>query len=217
MKEAYYFPHDANAHRDSKILQLRIKLGWEGVGLFWSFVELLRESNGYKMPLSYPGLSLALATPEATLEATLKACLESGLLVEKDGYVSSPSLDRRMGELERRRDLLRQAGRRGYEIKAGLSQAQATLKPGLSSKGKERKGNIKVVLAFVKPTLNDITTYCKERENGINPQAFVDHYESNGWKVGRNPMRDWRAAVRQWERRPEFNAKKEKGEVKPWA
>lgn len=54
---------------------------------------------------------------------------------------------------------------------------------------------------FTPPTLEEVEAYCDERENGIDPQQFVDYYESNGWKVGRNSMRDWKAAVRTWERR----------------
>lgn len=54
---------------------------------------------------------------------------------------------------------------------------------------------------FVKPTLEEITAYCKERGNSVNPQRFLDYYNSNGWKVGRNPMKDWKAAVRTWESR----------------
>jgi len=53
---------------------------------------------------------------------------------------------------------------------------------------------------FTKPTLQEITTYCKERRNQVDPQQFLDHYESNGWRVGRNAMKDWRAAVRTWEK-----------------
>jgi len=52
---------------------------------------------------------------------------------------------------------------------------------------------------FIAPSLEDITAYCTERQNGIDPQAVLDHYTANGWKVGKNPMRDWRAAVRTWE------------------
>ena len=52
---------------------------------------------------------------------------------------------------------------------------------------------------FLKPTLEDVATYCKERKNTINPQAFIDHYESNGWKVGRTKMKNWKAAVHTWE------------------
>ena len=55
--------------------------------------------------------------------------------------------------------------------------------------------------AFVKPTLYDVQTYCLERGNTIDPQAFIDFYESNGWMVGKNRMKDWKAAVRTWESR----------------
>jgi hypothetical protein len=46
----------------------------------------------------------------------------------------------------------------------------------------------------------DVAGYCAERGNRIDPQAFVDHYAAKGWKIGTTPMKDWRAAVRTWER-----------------
>ena len=63
--------------------------------------------------------------------------------------------------------------------------------------------------SFVKPTLEEIRAYCQERKNNVDPQRFLDYYESNGWKVGRNPMKDWKATVRTWERNS-FAAKPEK-------
>ena len=53
---------------------------------------------------------------------------------------------------------------------------------------------------FVKPTINEIQDYCIERNNNVNAEHFFDYYESNGWKVGKNSMKDWKAAVRTWER-----------------
>lgn len=53
---------------------------------------------------------------------------------------------------------------------------------------------------FEKPTLSEIKDYCIERNNNINANQFYDYYESNGWKVGKNSMKDWKAAVRTWER-----------------
>ena len=53
---------------------------------------------------------------------------------------------------------------------------------------------------FKKPTIDDIKTYCRERGNGIDAELFFDFYESKGWKVGSNAMKDWKAAVRTWER-----------------
>ena len=67
----------------------------------------------------------------------------------------------------------------------------------------EGEGNIdskKRASRFTQPTLEEVQAYCIERGNGIDPQRFVDYYSSNGWKVGKNPMKDWKAAVRTWER-----------------
>lgn len=51
---------------------------------------------------------------------------------------------------------------------------------------------------FSPPTLEELSSYISEKGYTIDPQRFMDHYESIGWKVGRNPMKDWRAAVRTW-------------------
>ena len=52
---------------------------------------------------------------------------------------------------------------------------------------------------FIKPSLDEVKAYCQERQNNVNAERFMDYYESNGWKVGKNNMKDWKAAVRTWE------------------
>lgn len=59
--------------------------------------------------------------------------------------------------------------------------------------------------AFVRPTLDEVAAYCQERNNGIDPQAFIDYYDSCGWMVGNKPMKDWKAAVRTWENKRKAN------------
>ncbi len=61
---------------------------------------------------------------------------------------------------------------------------------------------------FVAPSVDEVGAYCKERGNYINPEAFVDFYESKGWKVGSSPMKDWKAAIRTWERKDGRASKK---------
>jgi predicted phage replisome organizer len=63
---------------------------------------------------------------------------------------------------------------------------------------------------FEKPTLSEIEQYCIERNNNVNAEQFYDYYESNGWKVGKNSMKDWKAAVRTWERSEYRNVKASK-------
>lgn len=54
--------------------------------------------------------------------------------------------------------------------------------------------------AFVKPSVEEVREYCQQRKNSVDPETFVDFYESKGWKVGKNPMKDWKACVRTWEK-----------------
>lgn len=63
---------------------------------------------------------------------------------------------------------------------------------------------------FTRPTFEEVEQYCHERNNKVNAQRFLDYYDSNGWKVGKNPMKDWKAAVRNWEREDGKQAEKAK-------
>lgn len=68
----------------------------------------------------------------------------------------------------------------------------------------EREGKAKTVRRFSRPTVEDVQAYCTDRGNNVDAQAFCDFYESKGWMVGSNPMKDWKAAVRTWENRREY-------------
>lgn len=67
-KDAYYFSHDANARNDEKIISLRMKLGWEGYGIYWALIEMLRESNGYELEMDYNRIAFALTSDSETIK-----------------------------------------------------------------------------------------------------------------------------------------------------
>ena len=64
---------------------------------------------------------------------------------------------------------------------------------------------------FCVPSLEEVRAYCRSRNSPVNPEAFHDYYTAKGWVVGRAPMKDWRAAVRNWERneKPTASAEQE--------
>lgn len=68
----------------------------------------------------------------------------------------------------------------------------------------------KSVKKFIPPTVDDVRNYCIDRNNNVDPERFVDFYSAKGWMVGRNKMKDWKAAVRTWEKR-DNNAPKNTG------
>ena len=96
--------------------------------------------------------------------------------------IKSPSAELNRNELNR--------------IEMKRSEMECTPSPAKPEEGPHSKH-------FVKPTLDEIKNYCLERNNGINPERFLDYYEAKGWKVGNSPMKDWKAAVRTWEQKNE--------------
>lgn len=69
---------------------------------------------------------------------------------------------------------------------------------------------------FTPPSVKDVQEYCSERKNNVDAQAFVDFYESKGWMVGKNKMKDWKAAVRTWERSSGGSKEKNKTDWSGW-
>lgn len=88
-----------------------------------------------------------------------------------------------------------------------VSSLETQVRLGKDSIGKDNSIGAKRS-RFTPPTTEKIQAYCNEKHYNINPEHFIDYYESNGWKVGRNPMKDWKAAVRNWARRDKENQPK---------
>lgn len=68
------------------------------------------------------------------------------------------------------------------------------------NKTKKKNNNNEKRIAFVVPSVNEIADYCTQRANDVDALQFFDYYQSKGWSVGKGEMKDWRAAVRIWER-----------------
>lgn len=106
-KDAYYFSHDSSASRDIKMLKLKHKHGWEGIGLFWAIVETLRESTDYQFQsdeASIELLSTILGIDNAKLNLILNTCFEVGLFENNGTFFYSNSLNERMSEMNKRRE-----------------------------------------------------------------------------------------------------------------
>ena len=95
-----------------------------------------------------------------------------------------------------------------------VSNMETQVRLGQVSSGKDRKGEDSIGEKkadkpprprFVPPTVEEVRNYCYERNNNVDPERFVDYYTANGWVVGKNKMKDWKAAVRTWEKRENAN------------
>ena len=127
-----------------------------------------------------------------------------------------PTAKRDIDMAAERNEICRQNGLRGGRPKSKENQTEPNEtkenQTEAEKKRKETKGNEKERKdsggRFTPPTIEDVRAYCLERRNNVNPERFIDFYASKGWKVGNQPMKDWRACVRTWEQRDREPAKK---------
>ena len=88
-------------------------------------------------------------------------------------------------------------------VKGGIKENDIPLlKKTLKSNNTSTNNNITYSnKTFVKPTVEEVYQYCNERKNKVCADTFIDFYQSKDWKIGKNKMKDWKAAVRTWEKR----------------
>ena len=79
------------------------------------------------------------------------------------------------------------------------NQANADNKNKNKSKNKNKNIDKESNKRFTPPTIDEVIAYCQERKNNVNPVRWFNFYASKGWKVGKEPMKDWKASVRYWE------------------
>lgn len=224
-KDCYYFTHDSNAKDDPKCVLLIEQLGMEGYGIYWMLIETLRDQPDY----TYPVANIpALARRYNTSAEKVRTVVYNYALftVKEDRIFFSESLNRRMQLFNERRAKRSEAGRLGNAARWGVSQthrnAMAMQSQSLAIKVKEskikklsneskesadkpRNGTAKRT-AFVAPEIEEVKGFflaiCGTETDA---ECFYDHFTANGWRAGRNPMKDWKAAARNWVRRkPDF-------------
>lgn len=145
-KEAYYFSHDSNARQDEKIIKLRMKLGWEGYGLFWALIEMLRDAKDYKLETDYDSIAFELRTECERIKSVIE---DFGLFDIKKGMFYSTSLVNRMKLRDAKSNQAREAAKKRWAKKTDNqevtsdSNADAYHEHSDSNaiKGKESKGN----------------------------------------------------------------------------
>ena len=126
--------------------------------------------------------------------------------IRKDTYNETP--------YKEQKDLLEFDENKSYRLRGdselvcvrAVDEPSTQVRLGKDSIGKDNN-------KFQKPTVDEVRAYCQERKNNVDPETFVDFYESKNWMIGKNKMKDWKAAVRTWERSDknkskDFSAKK---------
>lgn len=212
-KDAFYFKHDSNSRNDEKLLSVRMKYGMEGYGIYWSILEKLRDDPEFMMKTDY-----SLIAWDLRVDASIvKSVVEDFSLFHftEDGRFYSERMLRDMSTWKEIKRVRSEAGRKSAEArqnsKGGTNAEQmlntcsanveqndsgepAKPTPPAPEESKPRSTR------FVPPTIDEVKAYCEERGNKVDPVRWYNFYQSKGWMIGKNKMKDWRSAVRTWER-----------------
>lgn len=162
---------------------------WQGI-----FIERGSRVASYQVLSTETGLSVkqvrtAIKKLESTGEVAIKSTNKYSVFTVKnyDLYQTKGKQETNEGQAEDKQ-----------ETNKGQAEDKQRATTKESKEGKKEKiNNIK---RFTPPTYEQVSTYCKERNNTVDAERFYDFYESKGWMVGKNKMKDWKAAVRNWER-----------------
>lgn len=189
--------------------------------IVWITMLAMANKNGFVFG-SVPGLANRARVPvEAAREALRKfqepdrdsrtKDFEGRRIEEVDGgwRLLNYAKHRAIRDEEERREYMKNFMRDKRSVsnvsrrKPSLSQAEAEAEAEVDAEA--IKSNTTPVrqsrkLHFSLPSLGEVVAYCQERKNNVDPQRWFDYYTANGWKVGKNSMKDWRATVRTWER-----------------
>ena len=116
------------------------------------------------------------------------------------------SLDRNNEKWEQIKQKRSEAGKKGMASR---------YKQDVTKTNKPQQKTTNVSRAFIPPSIEQVRAYCASRHNNVDAEAFVDFYSSKGWMIGKNKMKDWKSAVRTWERGDNRGAKVSKIEIDP--
>ena len=143
---------------------------------------------------------------ETTVQLALKTFEEFGMIELVDGVITIPKWEKHqsLDKLEEKKKYDREYQARKRQEKRLLIENRTTSltmsNDNRALDKEEDKEEDKEIKSkrFIKPTLNEVETYITENNLNVNAQQWLDYYESNGFMVGRNHMKDWKACVRRW-------------------
>lgn len=212
MKDVFYFQHDYNARNDPKLQDVLIEHGAAGLGVFWCIVEQLYEQDGILPLKSCKSIAFALHVDCKMVESIVQ---DFGLFKNDGEKFWSNSVNARLNKrktVSEKRKLAAINRWKSIQEKQEQSNVDANAMQDISKekerKEKERKDisiiegeKAKTVKRFCPPTLQEVQSYIQEKGYSIDAEAFIAFYESKGWMVGKNKMKDWRMAIVTWSKR----------------
>lgn len=200
-KETYYFSHDYTARSDEKIKNLIYDFGYQGYGIYWALIEELYQ-NANALQTNYKRIAFDMRVEEKIIESIVQ---NYGLFIVENEYFGSLSVQRRLDMRNEKSNKARESAQKRWTKDANALPTQSDSNAIKESKVKETKRKV-----FTKPTIEEI----KKEFPTFNAEHFFNYYQSNGWMVGRNKMKDWKATVKNWMAK-DYNQQTQVTTIKP--
>lgn len=214
MKKTSYFSHDSNARNDEKILAVRMKYGAEGYGIYFMILERLRDSDGYMSIKDYNMLAFDFRVSAEKVKSIVE---DFGLFVftEDSKHFYSESFLQRMKlkdekslkaresanqrwrkKTEEQKEMRTQCERIKNECERNASKVKKSKVNNKEKEKEKEKPN-----RFLPPSLDEVENYISEKGYSVDAEAFIAFYTAKNWFIGKNKMKDWRAAIVTWQKR----------------
>jgi len=190
-----WFKHDSNASMDAKLKRIRAKYGMEGYGLYWFCLELVAQNvdkHNLTFELEHDAelISIDTGIHYEIVQEIMQEFVKLGLFENTGGLITCLKMATRTDEYT-------QQVMRSKENIGTLSRHSPDKLPGI--RREENRIEEKKNSRFTPPSLDDIKRYCQKRKNQIDPESFLNFYESKNWMIGKTKMANWEAAIRTWE------------------
>ncbi len=213
-----WIKHDSDAHRDAKLRKLVMAYGLEGYGLYWYCLEEIARNvtqHKFTFELEHDAEIIAFSTGTSAekVETMMRKMVDLGLFEDSAGVITCLKLAKRLDQSMTSNPEMRkiislhknqQLSKNNHDpimTESGNSHARID-----KIRLEENRTDKKKTRRFTPPTVDEAKEYCTERKNSVDANRFIDFYSSKGWMVGKSKMKDWKAALRGWEKRAETSA-----------
>jgi hypothetical protein len=205
-----WFKHDSTAHIDAKLRKLKHKHGIIGYGLYWYCLELIAgdiSSKNITFELEYDAETIAneWGLDQIKVQDMMSDMVKYGLFENGNGRITCLKMAYRLDDTNSKNPQMKQIIN-SFSPKNSEELRETPNNSGQIRLDKKRiednnKGSKSPTKKFIPPSLEDVSSYCKERSNNVDPEAFIDWYQGNGWMRGKAKIKDWKACVRTWEKK----------------
>lgn len=148
--------------------------------------------SGYWLKLGSMTYAFALQKYCRRNPIILQELIQAGVIDKNGDNIIIKFLDKQLNEFN---DLSGKRSKAAQKRWSNANALQVESKSNAIREDKRREKNI-----FIAPTHQEVLEYCIERNNNVDVNKFIDFYESKGWMVGKNKMKDWKASIRTWEK-----------------